>query len=83
VSAAPFSFGARLAELTTDEISDAIRSLLLGPKRVAVGDESVEQHPINELLEALQQAQGQQATEGGRTGLRFFQFVPPGGGGTP
>jgi hypothetical protein len=63
--------------LTEEELNDFIRTNLLGPKRVQVGEESVEQHSIEDLLKALQHVQGQDAVDAGATGLRFFQLKPP------
>lgn len=66
--------------LTEEEANEYKRNRILGPKRVQVGDESTEQPPVSEMIEALNYVQGEDAVDAERSGLRFFQFVPPGAG---
>lgn len=63
-----------------DNIPDAIEQNALGPKRVQVGNESVEQHSIQEQIDADNHQAAKAA--GGRShfGLRFTKIIPPGGG---
>ena len=65
---------------TPNTVDDAIDQNARGPKRVQVGNQSVEQHPIADQIAADVHAKAD--TAGGRPhlGLRFIQIVPPGAG---
>jgi len=60
--------------------SAAIDENARGPKKVQVGSQSVEQHPIADQIAA--DRHGKAATAAGKNhfGLRFIQIVPPGAG---
>ena len=63
-----------------DDIPDAIEQSALGPKRVQVGDQSVEQHSIKDLIAADNHQQSQTAKSRAHMGLRFTKIIPPGAG---
>ena len=60
--------------------SAAVEQVAIGPKKVTVGTESVEQHSIGDLIEAAKYAASQNAKAKKHFGLRFTRLVPPGGG---
>jgi methanogenic corrinoid protein MtbC1 len=65
---------------TPTTVSDAIDQNARGPKKVQVGGQSVEQHPIADQIAADQHAKGATAASKNHLGLRFIQIVPPGAG---
>lgn len=65
---------------TPSTVSNAIDQNARGPKRVQVGSESVEQHPIADQIAADQYAKSQTAAGKNHLGIRFIQIVPPGAG---
>jgi hypothetical protein len=64
----------------SDTISEAIVSNVTGPSRVVVAGEEVDAKNVRELIDADNHLAGKAAAAAGRSGLRFFKFVPPGGG---
>ena len=60
--------------------AEAIAAAALGPKKVTVGTESVEQFTPAELAAAAQFAAHQTAKAKKHSGLRFARFIPPAGG---
>lgn len=65
---------------TPNTISEAIDENARGPKRVQVGNESVEAHPIQDQIAADRYAKGQSAAAKNHFGIRFGQIIPPGAG---
>lgn len=65
---------------TPSTISNAIDENARNPRRVQVGNQSVETQPIQDQIAA--DAYGKASTAGSKThlGLRFVQIVPPGAG---
>lgn len=61
-------------------IPDAIEANALGPKRVQVGNTSVEQHSVDDQIKADQHTKATTAGSKNHLGLRFVQLVPPGAG---
>jgi len=61
---------------STNDINDAIARNATGPKKVQVGNQSVEQHPVaDQIAAANHQAATQAAIQPG-LGLRFRQITP-------
>ena len=60
--------------------AEAIEQNVLGPKRVQVGNQSVEQHSIDDQIKAANFLSGQTAASKPHFGLRFTKLIPPGGG---
>lgn len=58
----------------------AVEQAALGPKRVTIDGETVEQYTIDELIKAANFADGQTAKTKPAFGLRFTKLVPPGAG---
>lgn len=65
---------------TPATVSNAIDQNARGPRRVQVGSQSVEQHSIQDQIEADKYAKSQTASSRNHLGLRFIQIVPPGAG---
>ncbi len=63
-----------------DDIESAIAANAIGPKRVQIGNESVEQQPVADQIAAANFVAGQGAASKPAFGLRFTKLVPPGGG---
>lgn len=67
-----------------EEITDAIEDLAQNPANITVGNQSVGERSLTELIEADKYLQQKQVAQnsGGKAhfGLRFSQIVPPGGG---
>jgi len=61
-------------------VASAIDQNARGPKRVQVGNQSVDQHPIADQIAADQYAKAETASGRNHLGLRFIQIVPPGAG---
>lgn len=61
--------------------SEAIQQTALGPKRVQVAGESVEQQSIDELIKADQYLNSNTVGSKVTFGLRFTKLIPPGAGG--
>ena len=61
-------------------VSNAIEQNALGPKRVQVGNTSVEQHAVADQIAADQHTKATTAGSKNHLGLRFVQLVPPGAG---
>lgn len=61
-------------------IPDAIEQNALGPKRVEVDGEEVEQHSIADQIAADQHLAAASAAAQPHFGLRFTKLVPPGAG---
>lgn len=59
-----------------DNIPDAIEQNALGPKRVQVGNESVEQHSIKDQIDADNHAAAKSAGSQPHFGLRFSKITP-------
>ena len=57
-------------------IDGAIDANALGPKRVTIDKETVEQFDMDELIQAEQHQQGKAAAAKGALGLRMFKIVP-------
>lgn len=58
----------------------AVEQAALGPKRVTIDGETVEQFSIDELIKAANFAKSQTAAGKDKFGLRFQKLVPPGAG---
>ena len=67
-----------MAQPTT--IEDAIEQNALGPKRVQVANQSIDQQAIADQIKADQYLAAKQATTKPHFGLRFSTIVPPGAG---
>lgn len=65
---------------TPETISEAIDENARGPKRVQVGNQSVEAHPIQDQIAADRYAKGESGTSRNHMGLRFMKIIPPGAG---
>lgn len=63
-----------------DTINDDIVTSATGPSRVVVGIEDVTARTIDEKIKAANHIAARDANSNSRSGLRFFKFVPPGGG---
>ncbi len=63
-----------------ETVSEAIEENAKGPKRVTVGTETVEQHPIQDQIAADDHATRKAAAARKHFGLRFTKLVPPGAG---
>lgn len=63
-----------------EDISEAIEQNALGPKRVQVGNESVEQHSIKDQIAADQHKANKAASGNPFMGMRFLRTIPPGAG---
>lgn len=63
---------------TPENINDAIETNAKGPKRVQVGNQSVEQHSIEEQIAADKHVAGRNAANRKHFGLRFTKLKPPG-----
>jgi hypothetical protein len=61
---------------TPDNIADAIDANARGPKRVQVGNQSVEQHPIADQIAADEYAKSQTAATREGFGIRKQRIVP-------
>jgi len=61
-------------------VSEAVEQSALGPKRVQVRGDSVEQHSIEDLIKAARYLSGETAATKTTFGLRFTKLVPPGAG---
>lgn len=68
------------APTTTEE---ALEQAALGPKAVTVGNQSVTQQSVDEIIKADRYAASKRAAAARTSGfgLRFSKIVPPGGGG--
>lgn len=64
----------------SNTVADAIENNALGPKRVQVGNQSVEQHSIEEQIAADRHGKANTAAGKNHFGVRFIQIVPPGAG---
>ena len=60
--------------------TEAIEAASLGPKRVKIGSEEVEQFTPAELAEAANFAAASNAKSKKHFGLRFTKCIAPGGG---
>lgn len=63
---------------TTPE--EAVEQAALGPRRVQVANESVEQYDIDQLIKAANFVATPEVAAKPHFGLRFTQLVPPGCG---
>lgn len=61
-------------------IPDAIEQNALGPKKVKVRDQEVEQHSLQDQIEADRYNKGQTAATRNHFGIRFGKIDPPGCG---
>lgn len=61
-------------------IDEAIEQVALGPKRVRIGQQEVEQPDIDQLVKAAQYGKSSTAAGKSHFGLRFTKLVPPGAG---
>lgn len=62
------------------EISDAIETNATGPRRVRVGNQEVEQHPLKDQIEADNHVAAKTAATRNHLGIRFRKIIPPGAG---
>ena len=60
------------------DLDDTIRQNAEGPAKVAGDAGSVEQHKIDEQIEADRYLASKEAAKSKRRGLRFNKIVPPG-----
>jgi hypothetical protein len=63
-----------------ETIADAIGQNARGPKRVQVGNQSVEQQSIDDQIKADQYLAAKKAAAKPHLGLRFTKIIPPGAG---
>lgn len=63
-----------------DTINDALVENATGPAVVIVAGQEVDAKSVSELIAAANHIAARDAASNGRSGLRLFQFVPPGGG---
>ncbi len=63
-----------------ESVEEAIEQNALGPKRVQVGNQSVEQQSIDDQIKADQYLAAKQAAKKSNLGLRFTKIIPPGAG---
>lgn len=63
-----------------DDVAEAIASNAAGPKKVQVGNQSVEQHPIADQIKAADFLAARGAAARPHFGLRLTKLVPPGCG---
>lgn len=63
-----------------ETIQDAIEQNALGPKRVQVANQSVEQQSIDDQIKADEYLAAKQAAAKSHLGLRFTKIIPPGAG---
>jgi hypothetical protein len=61
-------------------VEEAIQQNAMGPRRVQVADESVDQQSISEQIKAAQFLANQTAGQKAPWGIRFARIRPPGGG---
>lgn len=62
--------------MAVDDINDAIDANAVGPKRVQVGNQSVEQHSLKDQLAVRNDAAAREATTKPGFGLRFQKIRP-------
>lgn len=67
-----------MAAPTTEEA--ALLQSALGPKRVRVGNEEVEQHSLRELQEVCDRTAGDTGRTKNHLGLMFRKLIPTGAG---
>jgi hypothetical protein len=65
---------------TPENIESAIDVNARGPKRVKVGSEEVEQHPLADQIAADRYAKARTSSTKRGFGLRFQRLKPPEGG---
>jgi len=63
-----------------ETVEEAIEQNALGPKRVQVGNQSVEQQSIDDQIKADQYLAAKKAASKPHLGLRFIKIIPPGAG---
>ncbi len=63
-----------------DDLSDQIRDAAAGPQQVTVDGQTVQQRPLDELIEADRYLASKTAATKTHQGLRFAKIVPPGAG---
>ena len=63
-----------------ETIEDAIEQNALGPKRVQVANQSVDQQAIEDQIKADQYLAAKRAAAKPQFGLRFSKIIPPGAG---
>ena len=63
-----------------ETVEEAIEQNALGPKRVQVGNQSVEQQSVDDQIKADQYLAAKQAATKSHLGLRFTKIIPPGAG---
>jgi len=67
-----------------DAINDAIEDLATQPQELTVGNQTVSEHSLPDLIEAARYLSEQRAAanagRGAHQGLRFSQLIPPGAG---
>lgn len=64
--------------MAADNVPDAIEQNALGPKRVQVGNQSVEQQSLADQIAAAEFLQNQQARSGTAVPIRFAKIRPGG-----
>lgn len=65
---------------TPTTIPDAIEQNALGPKKVKLENEEVEQHSISDQIAADNHAAAKTSASKPHFGLRFAKQIPPGAG---
>lgn len=61
---------------TQDDIDDALAENAAGPRRVQVGNHSVEQHSIKDQIDASKHVASQRAKSRSDLGIRTRQITP-------
>ncbi len=68
-----------MAEITNDELEQAILENATGPASASGDSGSATQHSLRDQLELLKYRESKSATASGRgLGLRFIKLIPPG-----
>jgi len=62
----------------SEEIDEALEDNAVGPKRVRGDEGEVDQHPLQDQIEADKYIKGRDAADVQTVGLRFRQLQPPG-----
>jgi hypothetical protein len=63
-----------------DDINDQIAENALAPKKTQVGNQSIEEYGIDELIKASNHVAAKNAGSVVGFGIRYAKMIPPGGG---
>ena len=62
----------------TSDLDQAIAENAAGPAKASVDSQSVEQHPLSDVIEADRYRESKKASRKPGIGIRFAKLVPPG-----